>query len=122
MGRRPIILVGDGAFQMTGWELGNCRRYGWDPIVLVFNNQSWEMLRVFQPESKFNSLDDWHFAALAEPLGGEGVRVATRRQLGEALERAYQRTGKFQVVEIMLPQGAVSTTLARFVTGLKRSH
>ena len=31
---RPIILVGDGAFQMTGWELGNCRRYGWDPIVL----------------------------------------------------------------------------------------
>jgi indolepyruvate decarboxylase len=48
---RPLILVGDGAFQMTGWELGNCRRYGWDPIVLVFNNASWEMLRTFQPES-----------------------------------------------------------------------
>ena len=27
-GKRPLILVGDGAFQMTGWELGNCRRYG----------------------------------------------------------------------------------------------
>src|SRR5262249_3447310 len=26
-GRRPLVLVGDGAFQMTGWELGNCRRY-----------------------------------------------------------------------------------------------
>src|SRR6476646_6822373 len=25
-GRRPLILVGDAAFQMTGWELGNCRR------------------------------------------------------------------------------------------------
>ena len=49
-GRRPLILVGDGAFQMTGWELGNCRRYGLDPIVVLFNNQSWEMLRVFQPE------------------------------------------------------------------------
>ena len=49
-GRRPLILVGDGAFQMTGWELGNCRRYGLDPIVILFNNQSWEMLRVFQPE------------------------------------------------------------------------
>jgi len=23
-GQRPVILVGDGAFQMTGWELGNC--------------------------------------------------------------------------------------------------
>ena len=39
-GRRPLVLLGDGAFQMTGWELGNCRRYGWDPIVLVFNNRS----------------------------------------------------------------------------------
>ena len=37
-GLRPLILVGDGAFQMTGWELGNCRRYGLDPIVVLFNN------------------------------------------------------------------------------------
>jgi indolepyruvate decarboxylase len=37
-GQRPIVLVGDGAFQMTGWELGNARRLGCDPIVLVFNN------------------------------------------------------------------------------------
>ena len=59
---RPIVLVGDGAFQMTGWELGNCRRYGWDPIVLILNNCSWEMLRSFQPESKFNELDEWGFA------------------------------------------------------------
>ena len=28
MERRPIILVGDGAFQMTSWELSNCRKYG----------------------------------------------------------------------------------------------
>ena len=61
-GQRPLIPVGDGAFQMTGWELGNCRRYGWDPIVLLFNNASWEMLRTFQPESGFNNLDDWGFA------------------------------------------------------------
>ncbi|MFQ5937597.1 MAG: indolepyruvate/phenylpyruvate decarboxylase, partial [Acidiferrobacterales bacterium] len=26
-GERPLVLVGDGAFQMTGWELGNCQRY-----------------------------------------------------------------------------------------------
>ena len=57
-GRRPLVLVGDGAFQMTGWELGNCRRYGWDPIVLLFNNAGWEMLRTFQPETAYNDLDD----------------------------------------------------------------
>ena len=121
-GRRPLVLVGDGAFQMTGWELGNCRRYGWDPIVIVLNNQSWEMLRVFQPASKFNSLDDWRFAELAGPLGGDGVRVNTRRELGAALERAIATRGRFQLVEVMLEKGAVSTTLARFVEGLKRRH
>jgi indolepyruvate decarboxylase len=118
-GRRPLILVGDGAFQMTGWELGNCRRYGFGPIVVVFNNSSWEMLRVFQPESKFNDLDDWNFAALAPSLGGAGERVHTRAELAAALERAVQRRSQFSLVEVMLPRGAISDTLARFVAGMK---
>ena len=47
-GQRSLILVGDGAFQMTGWELGNCPRLGLDPIVILLNNQTWEMIRAFQ--------------------------------------------------------------------------
>ncbi|VCU09771.1 Indole-3-pyruvate decarboxylase [Rhodoplanes serenus] len=121
-GQRPLILVGDGAFQMTGWELGNCRRYGLDPIVLLFNNASWEMLRVFQPESRFNDLSDWNFAAMAPALGGHGERVATRRELAAALERAIARRGMFSLIEVMLPRGATSRTLARFVTGLKSAR
>jgi indolepyruvate decarboxylase len=118
--RRPLVLVGDGAFQMTGWELGNCRRNGWDPIVIVMNNTSWEMLRVFQPESRFNTLDDWHFADAAASLGGDGVRVTTRRGLADALERAAGTRGRFQLIEVMVPPGAVSPTLEGFVGALKR--
>jgi len=121
-GARPLILVGDGAFQMTGFELGNCRRYGWDPIVLVFNNSSWEMLRVFQPESGFNNLDDWRFAELAGPLGGDGVRVSTRRELVDALAHAHATRGRFQLIEVMLPRGQTSDTLARFVAGFKAAR
>jgi indolepyruvate decarboxylase len=121
-GQRPLILVGDGAFQMTGWELGNCRRYGLDPIVVLFNNQSWEMLRAFQPESAFNDLEDWHFADIAPSLGGAGERVATRRQLAEALERAIKRRGQFSLIEVMLPRGVTSDTLARFVAGFKAAR
>src|SRR6195256_3806972 len=121
-GRRPLVLVGDGAFQMTGWELGNCRRYGLDPIVVLFNNASWEMLRAFQPESRFNDLDDWHFTAMAASMGGHGERVTTRRQLRDALERAVARRGQFSLVEVMLPRGATSTTLARFVSGFKAAR
>ena len=121
-GRRPMVLVGDGAFQMTGWELGNCRRYGFDPIVVLFNNCSWEMLRVFQPESRFNDLDDWNFAAMASSLGGHGERVTTRRELAMALERAVARRGVFSLLEVMLPRGATSKTLARFVAGFQAAR
>jgi indolepyruvate decarboxylase len=121
-GRRPLILVGDGAFQMTGWELGNCRRYKFDPIVVIFNNESWEMLRVFQPESGFNDLDDWNFADLAPALGGRGERVTTRRELAAALERAIHARGVFSIVEVMLPRGVTSRTLARFVSGFKAAR
>ena len=119
-GQRPLILLGDGAFQMTGWELGNCRRYGWDPIVLVFNNARWEMLHTFQPESKFTDLDEWGFAAMAPSMGGAGVRVHTRAELKAALDQAYATRGKFQLIEIMIPRGVLSQALQRFVAGVKR--
>jgi len=121
-GERPLILVGDGAFQMTGWELGNCRRYGLDPIVVLFNNRSWEMLRVFQPESQFNDLDDWNFSQIAPALGGHGERVATRGELITGLDAAVARRGCFSLIEVMLPRGVTSRTLARFVAGFKQAR
>ncbi|MCY4209500.1 MAG: indolepyruvate/phenylpyruvate decarboxylase [Gammaproteobacteria bacterium] len=119
-GRRPLILVGDGAFQMTGMELLNCRRYGWNPIVLVFNNSSWEMLRAFQPESEFNDLDRLDFAALADALGGLGQAVNTKRELHAALDRACADETCFQLIDISLARGLMSNTLSRFVAGFKQ--
>ena len=105
---------------MTGWELGNCQRSGWDPIVIVFNTCSWEMLRTFQPESNFNNLSDWHFSDMAAALGGQGYRVHTRAELHAALIQAYNTRGKFQLIEAMMPRGALSDTLARYVNSIKR--
>jgi len=117
---RPIVLVGDGAFQMTGWELGNARRYGLDPVVIVFNNASWEMLRTFQPESRFNDLGRWDFAAMCAGMGGDGHRVGTRAELKAALERAWATRGRFQLLDVTLQPGELSPTLQRFVQAVKR--
>lgn len=119
-GQRPLILVGDGAFEMTGWELGNCRRYGWDPIAIVFNNCSWEMLRVFDPQAGFNDRDDWRFADTAASLGGIGTRVRTRAELKRALDEAQAARGRFYLIEAMLEKGAISDTLARFVGAFRQ--
>ncbi|MEO1090459.1 MAG: indolepyruvate/phenylpyruvate decarboxylase [Pseudomonadota bacterium] len=121
-GERSLVVVGDGAFQMTGWELGNCRGLGIDPVVVVFNNRSWEMLRCFQPESRFNDLDEWRFAEMASGLGGDGYRATTRAELDAALRQAFRTRGRFQLVEAVYPRGELSPTLERFVTGVKRLH
>ncbi|MBE2242530.1 MAG: indolepyruvate/phenylpyruvate decarboxylase, partial [Burkholderiaceae bacterium] len=119
-GQRPLILVGDGAFQMTGWELGNARRYGWDPIVLVFNNASWEMLRAFEPRDAFNTLGTWDFASMAAGMGGDGVCVRSCGELRAALQKAATTRGRFQLIDIRLAPGVQSPTLERFVKAVKR--
>lgn len=121
-GERPLILVGDGAFQMTGWELGNCTVHGWTPIVIVFNNASWEMLRTFQPEGSYNNLAEWRFADLAQAMNGQGHRVYSRAELKSALDIAVADTEHFHLIEVMLERGAISDTLARFVATIKGSN
>jgi indolepyruvate decarboxylase len=119
-GRRPIILVGDGAFQMTGWELGNAQRYGWDPVVIVFNNAGWEMLRAFEPEAAFNDLGLWDFASMAAGMGGDGHLVRTCGELDRALAKAWATRGRFQLIDVRIAQGERSPTLGRFVNAVKR--
>jgi indolepyruvate decarboxylase len=119
-GQRPIVLVGDGAFQMTGWELGNAARCGCDPIVLVLNNASWEMLRTFEPSAHFNDLGRWDFAAMAAGMGGDGHAVANVGELNAALARARATRGRFQLLDIRIEPGVLSPTLARFVQAVKR--
>jgi indolepyruvate decarboxylase len=119
-GRRPLVLVGDGAFQMTGWELGNARRLGLKPIVLLFNNTAWGMLKVFQPDTGYNDLDDWRYAEMAAGMGGVGVRVSTRAELQAALAEAVDDAENWRLIEIMIPRGEYSRTLTRFVEGTKR--
>jgi indolepyruvate decarboxylase len=48
------------------------------------------------------------------------VRVTSRRELAAALERAAATRGRFQLIEAMIPPGAVSPTLEGFVGALKR--
>jgi indolepyruvate decarboxylase len=119
-GERPLILVGDGAFQMTGLELGNATRLGLDPIVVVFNNAGWEMLRAFDPDARFNDLGQWDFAALARAIGGDGHAVHTPRELAAALESATATRGRFQLLDVRLPAGTHSPTLERFVAAVRR--
>jgi indolepyruvate decarboxylase len=48
------------------------------------------------------------------------VRVGTRAELKAALEKAVVKRGRFQLIEVTIPKGVLSSTLERFVAGVKR--
>ncbi|MBL8512588.1 MAG: indolepyruvate/phenylpyruvate decarboxylase [Betaproteobacteria bacterium] len=119
-GRRPIVLVGDGAFGMTGLELGHCARYGWDPIVIVLNNSGWGMLQSFEPDLAINHLGTWDFVRIAEGLGGLGLRATTCGELEQALDTAQRTRGRFVLIDAIVPQGEISPALQRYVGAVRR--
>ncbi|HZI79159.1 MAG TPA: indolepyruvate/phenylpyruvate decarboxylase [Vicinamibacterales bacterium] len=117
-GRRPLVLVGDGAFQMTGSEIAHATPLGCNPIVVLLNNNRWEMLQAFYPHARYNETVPWPFARLAELWGGRGVVAGTIGELRAALREAWQAP-VFTLIEVPLAKGDISPVLSRFVKAFK---
>ncbi len=111
-GRRPLVLVGDGGFQMTGPELAHARFWGCKPIVVLMNNNSWEMLQSFLPTG-YNRIPDWRYAELAALWGCAAWRAGTAAELREALHAALDGD-RPALIEVTLAPGDISSTLYSF--------
>src|SRR5687767_2488242 len=118
-GRRPLVLVGDGAFQMTGPEIAHAPRHGCNPVIVLLNNTRWEMLQAFFPHANYNDTVPWPFAALADLWGGHGALARTAGDLRRALDTAWA-SNQFSVIEVPLARGDISPVLARFVDAFKQ--
>ena len=113
-GLRPVVLVGDGAFRMTGLELGHCQRYGLSPIVILFNNSNWEMIRAFAPKLDCANLGCWHYAELATAMGAVGLVADDSSSLSKALRQALQQRAQPVLIEVRYQPGLQSQQLQRF--------
>ncbi|CCB85672.1 MULTISPECIES: alpha-keto acid decarboxylase family protein [Parachlamydia] len=112
--QRPIVLVGDGAFQMSAMELSTAVRYGLDPIVIVLNNHGYGTERPII-EGSYNDVHDWNYVAIPQVLeGGKGVRVTTEEELNQALQTAVFARGTFYLIEVDLDKNDHSQVLKRF--------
>ncbi|WP_136799334.1 alpha-keto acid decarboxylase family protein [Desulfosediminicola ganghwensis] len=98
---RPLVLVGDGAFQMTGSELSTLVAQGHKPIVLVLNNGYYKMLAALDQHRDYYNLAHWDYVAYAEALGCPGVRVQTAAQLNRALHHACTIDGPYLIEAIL---------------------
>jgi indolepyruvate decarboxylase len=117
---RPLVLVGDGAFQMTGMELATVARYGLNPIIVLFNNRGYGTERHMQ-DGPYNDLWPWAYSRLPEVLGaGRGFIVETEGQLDQALIEAERWTKGFCLLEARLGQLDRSAALDRLAARMAK--
>lgn len=118
---RPIVLVGDGAFQMTGMELSTIVRHGFNPIVIVLDNQGYGTERKLHAgDHKFNDIQPWQYHKLPEILGGgRGYDIHTERDFDNALRSALVDTGQMSLLHVHLDINDCSPTLERLAAKLR---
>jgi indolepyruvate decarboxylase len=117
---RPLVLVGDGAFQMTGMELATIARYKLNPIVVVLNNSGYGTERHMQ-DGPYNDVWSWQYHRWPEVLGaGRGFVVQTEEELDLALNEAQESTATFSLLDVRLAPLDRSPALDRLASRLAK--
>jgi indolepyruvate decarboxylase len=113
-GQRPLVLCGDGAFQMTGPEISHAPRYRLNPIVILMNNGGWGIFRPVTERQDLLTLPSWPYAELAEAWGGKGFRVQTVGELRVALAKAAE-IPSFVIIEVMVEPNDLSPVTIKYI-------
>src|SRR5439155_11450909 len=117
---RPLVLVGDGAFQMTGMELATAARYNLNPIVVVLNNHGYVTERQIQ-DGPYNDLWAWKYHRVSEILrAGRGIDAGTEEQLDQALLEAAKWQKSFCILDVRLRPLDRSPALERLAARLSK--
>ncbi|MFN9096032.1 MAG: thiamine pyrophosphate-dependent enzyme [Alphaproteobacteria bacterium] len=104
---RPVIgFVGDGGFLMTGQEIATAFHHSVNPVILVFNNQMYGTIRMYQERTyphrvSGTALTNPDFARFIEAFGGHGEVVEKTEDMVPAVQRALA-SGKPAIVEIRM--------------------
>jgi acetolactate synthase I/II/III large subunit len=110
---RPVVaLAGDGGMAMTMAELETATREGARIIVLVFDNERYGTIRMWQArrgtgEGIATELGTVDFAAIARGLGARGVRVERDAEVEPALRQALA-DDRSTVIHLALDRAWVS--------------
>lgn len=106
--RRIVLLIGDGAAQLTVQELGTFGRHGLAPVIVVVNNDGYTVERAIHgPDQYYNDIAEWRWTELPRVLGVVDAltfRVTTVGELADAIEAAAQAQDRMVLIEAVVPR------------------
>ncbi len=120
-GRRGILLIGDGAGQLTVQELSTILRAGLSPVVVVVDNAGYTVERAIHgADQPYNDIAEWDWTAAPALFAPGRVsvarRVTTAGELDQALRAAAASPGELALIQAVVPRMDVPElldTLAR---------
>jgi len=121
-GQRPVLaLVGDGSFGFTALEIDTAVRTGARAVVVVANNEGWNIERHDQLANYGGrlvgvELPGCRYDLMARAFGAHGERVESAAELPDALKRALERAPA--VVDVAVTRDAVSADFAGGLAGV----
>ncbi|ELS9654238.1 alpha-keto acid decarboxylase family protein [Salmonella enterica] len=121
--RRVILIIGDGAAQLTIQEMGSMLRDGQAPVILLLNNDGYTVERAIHGAAqRYNDIASWNWTQIPPALNAaqqvECWRVAQAIRLAEVLER-LARPQRLSFIEVMLPKADLPELLRTVTRALE---
>ncbi|EBP0095999.1 alpha-keto acid decarboxylase family protein [Salmonella enterica] len=121
--RRVILIIGDGAAQLTIQEMGSMLRNGQAPVILLLNNDGYTVERAIHGAAqRYNDIASWNWTQIPQALNAaqqaECWRVTQAIQLAEVLER-LARPQRLSFIEVMLPKADLPELLRTVTRALE---
>jgi TPP-dependent 2-oxoacid decarboxylase len=117
--RRPVLLIGDGAAQLTVQELGVFSREGLSPVIVVVNNDGYTIERMIHGKTApYNDIVAWHWADIPTALGVTEhlfFRAENYGELDDAFVAAADRRDRMVLIEAVVPRLDIPDLLTELV-------
>ncbi|MGW1530054.1 alpha-keto acid decarboxylase family protein [Streptomyces sp. NPDC002159] len=122
---RPVLVMGDGAAQMTVQEMGTIATLGLSPVVILLNNAGYTIERAIQsPNATYNDIAPWDWCSLVTALTDNAAltfRVQSVAEVEKALAVAFEsQPNRLTFIEVMLNADDAPRLLHRLVAGAVR--
>ena len=115
--KRPVVLSGDGAFQMTAQEVSTLIRERCPALIVIINNDGYLIERRLHKDGPYNDIQMWKYSKLPSIFDDGsytiGLRVTTEEELGQAMDTVALEPDKLILIEACLANRDCSAGLDR---------